>query len=99
MEKVEVFSKECISCNLLLVEAGTNCPQGGDSGHGGRTVVRFTDQAGTDMRLRIDKGPLCPVSCVELVFGGDSEHSILIEALEFVVQVLTKTNHHTEEIE
>ena len=72
--------------NVLAVEAGTNCPQGGDGGHGGRALLRFVDLACTgwsltvqdnDRHLTIDN----PRS-VELVFLGDSEADGLARALE-----------------
>jgi hypothetical protein len=35
---------EFFGANCLRVTVGTNCPQGGDSGHGGRTVLILEDQ-------------------------------------------------------
>src|SRR5207245_528611 len=37
--QVVVSTQAFVSCNELRVTVGTNCPQGGDSGHGGRTVL------------------------------------------------------------
>lgn len=81
--------------NIIEVEAGTNCPQGGDSGHGGRTVVRFTDQGGTDWqvsltdragRVRHQEYP----TIIEIVLGGDSEAGTFAEALEFAAQTIRR---------
>lgn len=87
MPIVEIHSHTATSFNLITVEAGTNCPQGGDTGHGGRTVLRFIDNGGTDMRAFIDGEEFLPES-LELVFGGDSEAETLLEGLEFAVEVL-----------
>jgi hypothetical protein len=69
-------------CNFELA-VGTNCPNGGDTGHGGRTVLRMSDQGGTDMRVNGT-----PANTVEIVFGGDDEHLALTALLEFALAVL-----------
>jgi len=74
--------------NVLRVEVGSNCPRGGDSGHGGRTVLRFINEASTDMRIRVDDEASVNADSIELIFGGDSEHQSVIEALEFAVTTL-----------
>ena len=73
--------------NVLAVEVGSNCPQGGDSGHGGRSYLAFTDEGGTDMRVRVTNDGADPVK-IELIFGGDSENYTLIKCLEFALSVL-----------
>lgn len=88
MPQVNVYQHEITSANILCVEVGTNCPQGGDSGHGGRTVLRFLDYAGTAMAASINGSAQLDAQKFEIVFGGDCEHQTLIEALEFALQVL-----------
>ena len=41
MSNVSIKSKVITSANILQVSAGTNCPQGGDAGHGGRTYFKI----------------------------------------------------------
>ena len=36
---MELVEYTATSANILTVRVGTNCPQGGDSGHGGKTVL------------------------------------------------------------
>ncbi len=73
---------------MLTIQAGTNCPQGGDSGHGGRTVFRIIDDGATALSVRIDRGQEQDARGVELMLGGDTEAATFIEALEFAARVL-----------
>ena len=87
--KLRMFHKTFESANIITASAGTNCPQGGDTGHGGRTVFRLTNEASTAMAIRVNGGKLIQdVDQVELLFGGDCEHETLIAALEFALDVL-----------
>lgn len=90
--EVTTFSKEIVSCNILTVEAGTTGFMGGDTGHGGRTYLRITDEASTDMDCRVvDNGEEYNFDYprqIEIMLGGDCEMETFIEALEFAVQTL-----------
>jgi hypothetical protein len=88
MPNVTIYKTECNSSNLLEVQVGTNCPQGGDAGHGGRTLFRLTDRAGTAMTCRINDGEVVDASKIEIVFAGDSECETFTEALAFALAVL-----------
>ena len=88
MPKIEIHSHEITRACILKVEVGTNCPQGGDSGHGGRTVLRLIDQAATDMEVSVDGSPLKSAGTIEIVLGGDCEAECFIEALEFAARTL-----------
>ena len=88
MERIPVVEKEIVSANILEVVVGTNCPQGGDTGHGGRTLLRIADAASTDMRLRQPDGTFRNVDSIEIVLGGDTECETFIEALEFAATSL-----------
>ena len=88
MPTIPIASTSFESLNVLAVDAGTNCPRGGDSGHGGRTLIRFTNEVSTDMRVCIDGELQQEVSSVELVFGGDTECQTVIQALEFALGAL-----------
>lgn len=88
MPKVLIHSHSMVNANMLTVQAGTNCPQGGDSGHGGRTVFRIIDDGATALSVRVDDGQEQDAREVELILGGDTEAATFIEALEFAVRVL-----------
>jgi len=88
MPTISTASTTFENLNILKVDVGTNCPCGGDTGHGGRTLLRFTDEGSTDMRIRIDGGAQVEAQSVELVFGGDAECQTLIQSLEFALDAL-----------
>src|SRR5258705_12076526 len=52
--EVTVHSKLIANHNVLSVAVGTNCPQGGDTGHGGRTLFRLKNYGSTDIRIKVD---------------------------------------------
>jgi len=76
------------SLNIITVHAGTNCPAGGDSGYGGRTVFGIKNNASTDLRVGVNGASPTDVDSVEIVLGGDTECETLIQALEHVLNVL-----------
>ena len=85
---VRLFTHRMDSLNALTIQAGTNCPQGGDSGHGGRTVLRVINEAHTDLRVRINGGAMEDVEQIEILLGGDCEAFTFAEGLEFAARVL-----------
>jgi hypothetical protein len=95
MISIPLITKTFNGLNIFSVEVGSNYPCGGDSGHGGRTVLRFVNHSSTDMRVRVDELAFENTQSIELVVGGDAEHEFLIEALEFAVTTL-KTLPHTD---
>jgi hypothetical protein len=88
MIKIPLTSRTFANANILRIDVGTNCPCGGDAGHGGRTVLRFVNEGATNMHVRIDGGASLSPDQIELVFGGDTENETLIQALEFAVAAL-----------
>lgn len=88
MPKVRILSKSMTDANLLTISAGTNCPQGGDSGHGGRTVLRLSDNGGTCMSASVDGRLAEEVQNVEIVLYGDAESRTFIAGLEFAATTL-----------
>lgn len=66
---IPVKEKEIIDCNILEVKAGTTGHRGGDSGHGGRTILHLKDLGSTDMRLNFLSQPL-ENSKVRFIPGG-----------------------------
>lgn len=102
MEDIETLKKVITSANILEVEVGTNCPQGGDAGHGGRTYLKLSDGGGTAWGIRVNYGRTyvfnggpdpgqvleCRPDSVTLVLGGDTECETLIQALRFAADTL-----------
>ena len=86
--KVITWSRDVTNANILEVEVGTNGYQGGDSGHGCRTYLRFEDEGGTVMQCRTLKDQFGYDSGFELILGGDCELETTIEALKWMVSVL-----------
>jgi hypothetical protein len=96
MPKIKLHTKTFEHFATLTASIGTNCPQGGDSGHGGRTVFRLLCEGG-DMNVRTDLSPeLQHVESIEIVFGGDAECAIFAEALEFALTTLHKVWRNQE---
>lgn len=92
---VETWEREIIDANILSVEAGTNGYQGGDTGHGGRTYIRISDEGGTDISARVMKDKYGDTSGIEIALGGDAELSTIIEALKFIIKVLEEGQEAT----
>jgi len=88
MNKVKVFTKEMNSANILDITVGTNCPQGGDAGHGGRTVFRLSNAAATAMSLKYNDVEIGQVEDIEIILSGDTECDTFIQALEFALESL-----------
>ena len=83
------------SCNILSVEVGTTGYMGGDSGYGGRTYLRITDEGSTDLRCRVkaDDGEdyeALRANRIEIMLGGDTELATFTQALRFAADVLEK---------
>ena len=88
-EPLPAMQTQICYANILEVTAATNGYCGGDTGHGGRTVVSFRDLGGTDIQIReIPKG--ISNGGVEIILGGDSELCTIRDACEFIVNALDK---------
>lgn len=93
---ITTYRKEFQQQNCLTAEAGSNCSKGGDAGHGGRTILRLKDNGGTALKISVKdehgrSHTFDQASAIELVFGGDSEHDTVMDALEFMLGVLKAT--------
>lgn len=88
MITVPIASANFESLNSITVHAGTTCPAGGDSGHGGRTVFGITNDASTDLRVGVNGTVPTEVDSVEIVLGGDTECETFIQALEHALEIL-----------
>ena len=44
--EITTYTRDVVSANILQVEAGTTGYKGGDTGHGGRTYFRISDEGG-----------------------------------------------------
>ena len=90
-KEMEFREKEICMANILTVYVGTNFPQGGDAGHGGRTMLRFDSHGGsTDMRVIVDGHVSYPAGEVIIDFLGDSEGVSLLRALLFAASALAE---------
>lgn len=83
-----VFTQAC----SLAVPVETNTPMGGDTGHGGETVVLFSDLGGTDMSGDVnDRGTIEAMGGeIKLLFRGDHEAVILADALSWAGKELRR---------
>ena len=79
----------CVGASLLEVEVATNCPKGGDGGHGGRTVVRLGDQGGSfEFKIIPEDLERKQLYAVEIHGAGDDECLRIAEALEWAAAKL-----------
>lgn len=85
---VNVKKKEIVMANTLEVIVGTNCPQGGDAGHGGVTILRLTNLGGTAMKGIVIEDSYGDTQEIHMEFYGDHEAYSLLEALKFAVKEL-----------
>jgi len=96
---VKTQSRTCEDFCVLTVTAGTNCPQGGDAGHGGRTIFRLQDEGGTAATISIDGQEHQPFDRFELILSGDAEYKLFVEALEFALNVLADKGHQHQYVD
>ena len=87
-EMVTVWKRDVINANIISVEAGTTGYRGGDSGHGGRTVIRIEDEGSTDIEVTPIKRVRGGNGGVEIKLGGDAELATIIEGLKWITKVL-----------
>ena len=98
MSNVSIKSKVITNANILQVSAGTNCPQGGDAGHGGRTYFKIENQAGTSMVIKVNgnETDLSTDGNFEVILAGDTECETFLRALKFAVNVLENQLNNDE---
>ena len=95
MPQVTIHSKLIANHNVLSVTVGTNCPQGGDTGHGGRTLFRLKNEGSTDIRIMVDGKDLPSARSIEIILGGDAEAKTFTEA-EFAAKIPESTRGREE---
>lgn len=78
---MEMFSREVQNQAIVAYSAGTTGHCGGDSGHGGRTIISISIDSG-DFSFKINDNTLT------IKAGGDGELDNLIEGLDFVARTL-----------
>jgi hypothetical protein len=86
-------SKDVQSACITECRIATNCPQGGDSGHGGRTVFELTNLGGTDLSVSLDDDngnyrEFNDVTTVRIRLGGDCEAENLCRLLRWAANEL-----------
>lgn len=90
------------SCNVLRIEVWTNCPRGGDTGNGGKTIFRLVNEANTDMRVAVNGEDCGPEDCeignvIEITLGGDCENATFLDCLRFAVKALERQHKYLSE--
>ena len=85
--EITTYTRDVVSANILQVEAGTTGYKGGDTGHGGRTYFRISDEASKDIHVTPF---MYRFGCngFEVTLGGDCELETMIRALKFITKVL-----------
>ncbi len=98
-DSIKWKSKTFVSCNILKMLCGTNCPCGGDAGHGGKTILKLEDEACTDWEIYVNGQLVCECpQTVTLILKGDTENETFIDALKYASKYLTTiTNQNTKE--
>lgn len=99
--KIPCFEKTFVSANELCVAVGTTGHKGGDSGHGGRTYFRLTNDCCTDMNVSVIdehsyEHDFDSANGVTIMLGGDCELDTFYECLRYAVNILEK---HTKGVE
>ena len=94
---MEIVGFKANNLDLLSLEVGTNCPQGGNRSHGGRTYFKLKNQTGNaalgfDVQYSklLEKEHANPYSweSIEIVLGGDFECESFIKCLEYAAERL-----------
>lgn len=81
-----------VNFNILGISVSTNGFQGGDSGHGSKTVINISDEAGSDIKCTTLNAA---GSSFRIELGGDSELQTIIESFEFAAKTLRKLSGYT----
>ena len=92
-KEIESYEGQIVHTCILNTKAGTNCPMGGDTGHGGRTFFELEDEGSTDLRVKVDGEEFTSPSKVRIVLGGDSEELVFKKALKSALKALRKTEN------
>ena len=86
---VPLYGVEATDACILSILAGTNCPKGGDGGHGGRTILLIKDLGGTVMSLDVNgKEVSTDLEEMRLVLHGDAECRVFIQAMDKTIRLL-----------
>lgn len=88
LNKLKPASEEFVSANILHAKAATNCPRGGDAGHGGVTVIELRDEAGTCWTVIADGVVVEQPRSIQLVLQGDCECVTIVDALRWAANTL-----------
>lgn len=86
-------TKDVCSACITECSISTNCPKGGDSGNGGRTIFELKDTGGTDLSVGFDDGDgdlieFRNVKAVRIILGGDCEAENLCRLLRWAANEL-----------
>jgi hypothetical protein len=86
------FKEEGLVFMSLIV--GTNVPQGGDSGHGGKTILSLSDIEQADIKIRASNESGChellDITSLDIVAGGDEEAYAMLRLLRNAADALER---------
>jgi hypothetical protein len=88
MKVFKIYEKEFKHACIMRFAAGTTGYCGGDSGHGGRTVIEIEDLGSTDISFIPIFDRFNHQTGIAIQLGGDSELQGIIEGLEFMLRRL-----------
>jgi len=86
----QLKSKEFWNCNAFKVTVGTNTPCGGDASHGGITLFRLRNLAGTCWSIVVDGTEVYEPDELTIVLEGDAEAETFVNSLIFAEKTLKK---------
>lgn len=83
-----VYVKDFEGFCSLRAAAGTTGFRGGDSGHGGRTVIELEDLGSTDIQFKVRPRVRSSGDKLTIMLGGDAELEMIIDVLDFLAATL-----------
>lgn len=94
MYSIKRWVKHVTGFCLVDIAAGTNCPQGGDAGHGGRTFLEVHQECGyVDVEVWINGKceRFYGASGFRVMVAGDDECRWFARALSFGLECIRKS--------
>ena len=83
-------------CFQLTCNVATNCPMGGDSGHGGRTEIELINDC-ADISVEVvgqdGEQMTCDARSIKIMLGGDMEADAIVMLMRFAAGKLAYAMH------
>lgn len=91
MEQKIIFgTKCCVSANILKFVYGTNCPCGGDAGHGGKTILKIEDGCSTCWDVFVNGHKIENPETLTIILYGDCENETFREGMQKALDFYNK---------